>query len=106
MPFDRAAPKGSPGDTLSLKPLISCMMGGGVVISPGVVIGAVGVGVVVDVGVGAGIGTDEGIYSTTPSSWTVWHGGDVALGGLSLMDPRCGGEEEREQTTRLVLLLL
>jgi len=82
------------------------MMGGGIVISSGVVVGAVGVGVVVDVGIGAGIGTDEGMDSTTPSSWTVWHGGDVALGGLSLMDPPCGGEEEREWTTRLVLLLL
>ena len=72
--------------------------------SPGVVAGAVGVGVVVDVGsgvgvvvdggIGADIGTDEGIDSTTPSSWTVWHGGDVALGGgLSLIEPPCGGEE-------------
>ena len=75
-------------------------------ISPGVVVGAFGVGVVVDVGAGTGIGTDEGIDSTTPSSWTAWHGGDVALGGLFLMDPPCGGEEERERTTRLVLLLL
>jgi len=70
------------------------MMGGGIVISSRVVVGAVGVGVVVDVGIG--IGTGEGIDSTTPSSWTVWRGGDVALGGLSLIDPPRGGEEERE----------
>ena len=82
------------------------MMGGGIAMSSGVVVGAVSVGVVVDVGIGAGIGADEGINFTTPSSWTVWHGGDVALGGLSLMDPPCGGKEEREWTTRLVLLLL
>ena len=73
--------------------------------SPGVVVGAAGVGVV-DVGIVAGVGVDEGIDSTTPSSWTVGHGGDVALGGLSLMHPPCGGEGEREWTTRLVLLLL
>jgi len=82
------------------------MMGGGIVISSRVVVGAVGLGVVVDVGIGVGIGTDEGIDSTTPSSWTIWRWGDVVLGGLSLMDPLCGGEEEREWTTRLVLLLL
>jgi len=90
MPFDRGTPEGSPG----------------------VVVGAVGVRVVVDVrvgvdgGIGVGIGTDDGIDSTTPSSWVVWHGGDVALGGLSLIDPPCGGVEECEWTTRLVLLLL
>ena len=106
MPSDRGTPEGSPGDILSLKPLISCMMGGGIAISTGVVVGAVGVGIVVDVGVGVGIGTGRGIDSTTPSSWTVGHGGDVALGGLSLMDPLCGREGEREWTTRLVLLLL
>ena len=72
------------------------MTGGGIVISSGVVVGAVGVGVVVDVGIGVGIGTGKGIDSTTPSSWTVWRGGDVALGGLSLIDPPWGGEEERE----------
>ena len=77
---DRGTPEGSPGDSLSLK--LNRMMGGGIAMSSGVVVGAVGVGVVVDVGIGAGIGADEGIDSTTPSSWTVWHGGDVALGGL------------------------
>jgi len=81
MPSYRGTPEDSPGDNLSLKPLISCMMGGGIAISPGVVVGAVGVGIVVDVGVGVGIGTGRGIDSTTPSSWTVWRGGDVALGG-------------------------
>jgi len=92
MPSDRGTPEDSPGDSLSLKPLISCTMGGGITISSGVVVGAVGVGVVVDIG----IGTGKGIDSTTPSSWTIWRGGDVALGGLSLIDPPCGGEEERE----------
>ena len=74
--------------------------------SSGAVAGAVGVGVVVDGGGGVGIGAGKGMDSTTPSSWTDWHGGDVALGGLSLMDPPCGGVGEREWTTRLVLLLL
>jgi len=68
MPSDRGAPEGSPGESLSLKPLISCMMEGGIVMSYGVVVGTVGVGVVVDVGIGAGIDTGEGIDSTTPSS--------------------------------------
>ena len=44
------------------------MMEGGIVMSYGVVVGTVGVGVVVDVGIGAGIDTGEGIDSTTPSS--------------------------------------
>jgi len=81
MPSDRGTPEDSPGDNLSLKPLISCMMGGGIAISSRVVVGAVGVVVVVDVGVGVGIATGKGIDSTTPSYWTVWRGGDVALGG-------------------------
>jgi len=105
MPSDRGAPEGLPSDSLSLKPLISCMMGEGIVISSRVVVGAVGVGVVVDVGIGAGIDTGEGIDSTIPSSWTVWHGGDVELGGYPSWTPPCGGEEEHERTTQLVLLL-
>ena len=94
--------------------------------SPGMVAGAVSVGVVVDVGIGVGvvvdvgigvgvfvdggggvgIGAGKGMDSTTPSSWTDWHRGDLALGGLSLTDSPCGGVGEREWTTRLVLLLL
>ena len=78
--------------------------------SPGVVVGAADVGVVdvgvVDIGIVASVGVDEGIDSTTPSPSTVGHGGDMALGGLSLMDPPYGGEGERKWTTRLVLLLL
>ena len=81
-------------------------MGGGIGMSPGVVVGAIGVGVVVDGGGGVGIGAGKGMDSTTPSSWIDWHGGDMALRGLSLMDPPCGGVGEREWTTRLVLLLL
>jgi len=106
MPSDRGVPEGSPGDVLSLKPLINCMMGGGIVVSLGMVAGAVGVGIIVDGGGGVGIGAGKGMDSTTLSSWTDWHGGDVALGGLSLRDPPCGGVGEREWTTRLVLLLL
>jgi len=126
MPSDRGVPEGSPGDVLSLKPLINCMMGGGIAMSPGMVAGAVSVGVVVDVGIGVGvvvdvgigvgvfvdggggvgIGAGKGMDSTTPSSWTDWHRGDLALGGLSLTDSPCGGVGEREWTTRLVLLLL
>jgi len=88
MPSDRLTPEGSPGDSLSLKPLISCLMGGGISMSSGVGVGAAGAGV----GVGVGRGTD----STTPSSWTVCGEGDVALGGLFIKDPPCGGEGERE----------
>jgi len=93
MPFDRGTPKDSPGDNLSLKPLISCMIGGGIAISSGAIVGAVGVGV------GVGIGSGKGIDSTTPSSWTVSGvgdgEGDVALGGLFIKDPPCKGEGER-----------
>ena len=81
------------------------MMGGEIAISPGMVVGAVGIGVV-DGGGGVGIGAGKGMDSTTPSFWTDWHRGDVALEGLSLTDPPCGGVGEREWTTRLVLLLL
>jgi len=86
MPFDRGTPEDSPGDSLPLKPLISYMMGGGIAISSGAVVGAAG----------GGVGIGKGADSTTPSSWTVWCGGDVALGGLSIIDPPRGGEEDRE----------
>jgi len=66
-----------PGDDLSLKPLISCLIGGGISKSSGADVGAAG----------GGVGVGKGADSTTPSSWTVWRGGDVALGGLSLIDP-------------------
>ena len=66
--------------------------------SPGVVVGAAGIGVV-DVEIVVGVGADEGIDSTTPSSWTVGHGGDVALGRLSLMDPPC--EAKKSASGRL-----
>ena len=62
------------------------MMGGGIAMSPGVVVGAAGIGVV-DVEIVVGVGADEGIDSTTPSSWTVGHGGDVALGGCPSWTP-------------------
>jgi len=94
MPSDRLTPEGSPGDNLSLKPLISCLMGGRISMSSGVGVGAAGAGV--GVGVGVGRGTD----STTPSSWTICGEGDgegdVALGGFFIKDPPCGGERERE----------
>jgi len=86
MPSDRGTPEDSPGEGLSLKPLINSMMGGGIVICSGAVVGAAG----------GGVGIDEGADSTTSSSWTVWCGGDVALGGLSLIDPPRRGEEDRE----------
>jgi len=96
MPSDRGTLEDSPSDSLSLKPLISCMMGGGIAISPGAGVGVAGAGVGVGVGVGVGKGTD----STTPSSWTVSGEGDgegdVALGGLFIKDPPCRGEGERE----------
>jgi len=68
MPSDRGVPDGSPGDVLSLKPLINCMMGGGIAISSGVVAGTVGVGVIVGGGGGVGIDTGKGMDSTTLSS--------------------------------------
>ena len=84
-------------------------VGIGVVVDVGIGVGVVvdvgiGIGVVVDVGIGVGIGAGKDMDSTTPSSWTDGHGGDVALGGLSLTDPPCGGVGEREWTTQLVLL--
>ena len=98
MPSDRGTLEDSPGDSLSLKPLISCMMGGGIAISSRVGVGAAGVGV--GVGIGVGVGAGKGTDSTTPSSWTVCGEGDgegdVALGGLFIKDPPCGGEGERE----------
>jgi len=45
MPSDRGTPEDSPGDNLSLKPLVSCMMEGGIAISFGAGVGAAGVGV-------------------------------------------------------------
>jgi len=92
MPSDRGTSEDSPGDNLSLKPLISCMMGEGIAISSGAGVGAAGVGV--------GVGVGKGTNSTTPSSWTVSGEGDgegdVALGGLFINDPPCKGEGERE----------
>jgi len=41
-----------------------------------------------------------------PSSWPIFGGGDVALGGLSLRDSPCWGDVDLEVTTLLVLLLL
>ena len=36
------------------------MMGGGIAMSPGIVVGAVGVGVVADIGIGVGVVVDGG----------------------------------------------
>jgi len=53
-----------PGDYLSLKPLISCLISGGISKSSGVDAGAAG----------GSVGVGKGANSTTPSSWTVWRG--------------------------------
>jgi len=68
MPSNSGTPEDSPDDSLSLKPLISCMMGGGIDISSGAVVGVAGVGVGMGVDVGVGVGVGKGTDSTTPSS--------------------------------------
>ena len=92
MPSFFASPEELPDD-LSVKPLISCMIGGGISKISGA--GACIAGVCV------GGGADS-----TPSSWPGCCDGDVALRGLSLMDPPRWGDADREEMTLLVLLLL
>ena len=87
-----ASPEELPDD-LSVKPLINCMIGGGISKVSGSDACAAGVCV-------------EGGADSALSSWPSCCVGDVVLGGLSLRDPPCWGEADREEITLLVLLLL